>query len=89
MRRLLVGAACGQSVEAGAQGRAIEEAQVGAETEAGLETYGDAVAEVLEFRVDEGEMFEMSVDEWRRIEALDFVPEGDPNVFNGCVNLGD
>jgi isocitrate lyase len=36
------------------------------ETEAGLETYGDAVAEVLEFRAGEGETLEMSADEWRR-----------------------
>jgi isocitrate/methylisocitrate lyase len=36
------------------------------ETEAGLETYGEAVAEVLEFRASEGETLEMSVDDWRR-----------------------
>ena len=36
------------------------------ETEAGLETFGEAVAEVLEFRVGEGETFALSVDEWRR-----------------------
>ncbi len=36
------------------------------EMEAGLETFGEAVAEVLEFRVGEGETFAMSVDEWRR-----------------------
>jgi len=36
------------------------------EAEAGLETYGDAVAEVLEFRALEGEPLDMSVDEWRR-----------------------
>ena len=36
------------------------------ESEAGLETYGEAVAEVLEFRIDEGEEFPMSVEEWRR-----------------------
>ena len=35
------------------------------ETEAGLETYGEAVAEVLELRATEGESFEMGVDEWR------------------------
>ncbi len=35
------------------------------ETEAGLESYGEAVAEVMEFRVDEGESFDMSVGEWR------------------------
>jgi isocitrate lyase len=32
---------------------------------AGLKTYGDAVADVLEFRAGEGERFAMSVDEWR------------------------
>ena len=36
------------------------------ESEAGLETYGEAVAEVLEFRANEGEALETSVQEWRR-----------------------
>jgi isocitrate/methylisocitrate lyase len=36
------------------------------EEEAGLETYGEAVAEALEFRASEGEPFEMSAGEWRR-----------------------
>ncbi len=36
------------------------------EAEAGLETFSDAVAEVLEFRASEGETLEMSADEWRR-----------------------
>jgi len=35
------------------------------ESEAGLETYGEAVAEMMEFRIGEGERFEMSVDAWR------------------------
>ena len=35
------------------------------EAEAGLETYADAVAEVLEFRAGEGEPLDMSVDAWR------------------------
>jgi isocitrate lyase len=35
------------------------------EAEAGLETYGEAVAEVLEFRASEGEALGMSVEEWR------------------------
>jgi isocitrate lyase len=39
------------------------------ETEAGLETYGDAVAEVLAFRAGEGESLEMSVDEWNRFAS--------------------
>ncbi len=34
------------------------------QTEAGLKTYGMAVAEVLEFRTTEGERFDMTVDEW-------------------------
>ncbi len=34
--------------------------------ESGLETYGEAVAEVLEFRASEGEPFEMSAAQWRR-----------------------
>ena len=35
------------------------------EIEAGLETYGEAVAEVLAFRAGEGEVLEITVDEWR------------------------
>ena len=35
------------------------------EDDAGLETYGDAVAEVLEFRASEGESLEMGVAQWR------------------------
>jgi len=34
------------------------------QAEAGMKTYGMAVAEVLEFRTSEGERFDMSVDEW-------------------------
>jgi isocitrate lyase len=36
------------------------------EEEAGLETYGESVAEVLEFRAGEGEPLEMSAAQWRR-----------------------
>ncbi len=36
------------------------------EAEAGLETYGEAVARVLEFRAEEGESLDMTADEWRR-----------------------
>jgi isocitrate lyase len=36
------------------------------EEEAGLESYGEAVAEVLEFRAGEGEPLEMSAPQWRR-----------------------
>ncbi|MEX2663871.1 MAG: isocitrate lyase ICL2 [Vicinamibacterales bacterium] len=35
------------------------------ESEAGLETYGEAVAEVLAFRGSEGEALDMPADEWR------------------------
>lgn len=35
------------------------------ESEAGLNTYGEAVAEVLAFRAGEGESLDLSVDEWR------------------------
>ena len=34
------------------------------QAEAGMKSYGLAVAEVLEFRASEGERFEMTVDEW-------------------------
>ena len=33
--------------------------------EAGLKTYGQAVAEVLELRIDEGELFDLTLEEWR------------------------
>ena len=36
------------------------------EAEAGVETFGEAVAEVLEFRATEGEILETTVEEWRR-----------------------
>src|ERR1051326_8138717 len=39
------------------------------EKDAGLETYGDAVAAMLAFRAGEGERLEMGVDEWRRFAA--------------------
>jgi isocitrate lyase len=35
------------------------------ETDAGLETYGDAVAEVLAFRISEGETFPISLEAWK------------------------
>lgn len=39
------------------------------ESEAGIKTYGEAVADVLEFRASEGEKLEMSVDAWRKFAA--------------------
>jgi isocitrate lyase len=39
------------------------------EAEAGLETYGEAVAEVLAFRASEGEALDLPVDEWRRFAS--------------------
>jgi isocitrate lyase len=35
------------------------------QAEAGLKTYGEAVADVLELRAAEGERFDMTLDEWR------------------------
>jgi isocitrate lyase len=35
------------------------------QAEAGLKTYGEAVAEILEFRTAEGEPFDMTLEEWR------------------------
>ncbi len=37
--------------------------------EAGLKTFGEAVADVMEFRRDEGESFDLSVEEWRAFAA--------------------
>jgi isocitrate lyase len=39
------------------------------QTEAGLKTYGQAVADVLEFRLHEGERFDWSVEEWSEFAA--------------------
>jgi isocitrate lyase len=39
------------------------------ESEAGLETYGEAVAKVLAFRASEGEALDLSSDDWRRFAA--------------------
>jgi len=39
------------------------------ESEAGLETYGEAVAEMMEFRIGEGERFEMSLEAWREFAS--------------------
>jgi isocitrate lyase len=39
------------------------------EDEAVLETFGETVAEVIEFRANEGEQVQISVDEWRRFAA--------------------
>ena len=39
------------------------------EDEAGLNTFGEAVAEVIEFRTSEGEPVETSVDDWRRFAS--------------------
>jgi len=39
------------------------------EDEALLKTFGEAVAEVIEFRASEGEPVEMSADDWRRFAA--------------------
>jgi isocitrate lyase len=39
------------------------------EAEAGLETYGEAVAKALEFRASEGEPLELGVAEWRAFAA--------------------
>jgi isocitrate lyase len=35
------------------------------QAEAGLKTYGQAVADVMQLRMDEGERFDMSVEEWQ------------------------
>ena len=39
------------------------------QAEAGLKTYGEAVADALEQRLSEGEPFEMTLDEWRSFAA--------------------
>jgi len=39
------------------------------EAEAGLKTYGEAVADVIEFRDREGETFDLNADEWRKFAA--------------------
>ena len=39
------------------------------QAEAGLKTYGEAVADALEQRLSEGELFDMTLDEWRSFAA--------------------
>ena len=39
------------------------------QAEAGLKTYGEAVADVLELRIGEGERFDMTLEEWRRFAS--------------------
>jgi isocitrate lyase len=39
------------------------------QAEAGLKTYGEAVADVLELRAGDGERFDMTLDEWRGFAA--------------------
>jgi len=39
------------------------------QAEAGLKTYGQAVADVISFRASEGERFDIGVDEWRAFAA--------------------
>jgi isocitrate/methylisocitrate lyase len=41
------------------------------EDDAGLNTFGEAVAEIIEFRAGEGEPVEISVEDWRRFAARD------------------
>lgn len=36
------------------------------QTEAGIKTYGEAVADAMEFRHNEGETFDMSVEDWKK-----------------------
>ncbi|KAA0111533.1 isocitrate lyase ICL2 [Mycolicibacterium sp. P9-22] len=58
----------GQSVDAlfdGVESQFVEAWQ----NDAGLETYGDAVAELLEFREREGEKAELSAAQWRKFAA--------------------
>ncbi len=39
------------------------------QTEAGLKTYGEAIADVLEFRLAGGESFDLTVEQWREFAA--------------------
>ena len=39
------------------------------QAEAGLKTYGEAVADVLEFRIGEGERFDMTLERWQAFAA--------------------
>ena len=58
------------------------------ELEAGLETYGDAVAEVLEFRASEGETLEIGVEEWRRFARSASYPDARRKARALGVNIG-
>jgi isocitrate lyase len=39
------------------------------QSEAGVKTYGEAVADAMEFRLNEGETFDLSVEQWKQFAA--------------------
>jgi isocitrate lyase len=57
------------------------------EAEAGLETYGQAIAEVIEFRNREGEELDITVDEWRELAATASFPAARRKARELGVNI--
>jgi len=57
------------------------------ESAAGLSTYGDAVADVIEFRAGEGEMFDLTADEWRKFAATSSLSRAKERAKKMGVNI--
>lgn len=55
--------------------------------EAGLKTYGQAVADVMKFHIDEGSKFEMSIDEWLKFSKGVSFPEAREKAKSMGVNI--
>ncbi len=57
------------------------------ESAAGLSTYGDAVADVIEFRAGEGEMFDLTAGEWRKFAATSSLHRAKERAKKMGVNI--
>jgi isocitrate lyase len=57
------------------------------QAEAGLKTYGDAVAEVLEFRLREGASFDMSADQWLEFAKVSSLQRAKDQAKSLGVNI--
>ncbi len=55
--------------------------------EAGLKTFGQAVADVMEFHIDEGSQFDMTVDEWRELARRASLQEARDKAKSLGINI--
>ncbi|HET9226415.1 MAG TPA: isocitrate lyase family protein, partial [Thermoanaerobaculia bacterium] len=58
------------------------------EADADLKTYGDAVADALEFRESEGDLAEMSAEEWRRFASRASLYSAQAKALDLGVDIG-